>query len=392
MAVKSKKKKAQNPLIFQGNRLMEAFAKSNDERDFYLDTQEGFILYADLDKSDEALDTLQEELKVNAERYLLIPKMTFYETKKLMENFVHEKVYDVDTKEKLMEVIQGREPREHFLEFIYDHHTELEKWQQYYQERSRIRIIEWLRSHELIFVFEEDLDLTKGVVEKLKSHLFDSQVSKEVSAARKVLEARSKVYYSNEALNPRPKRGRPPKQQAKVEVEPQITCDVYTTVPTSVQTFLFAPEAQPGSRVSFSAKYDTEEEFLASMRGHTRTAQDAQIDSLNQKLEVLRRLSQGGFESEALAAESAPKKKVNSRRVLAPKPVEEDEDIFDLVEFSSLPKLAPETTKPKASSPKKKPAAKAEPAPEKPVVKKKPAAKRPVAKKAAPKKPAAKKR
>ena len=63
-----------------------------------------------------------------------------------MEGFVNEKVYDIDTKEKLLDIIQSKEARENFLEFIYDHLTELEKWQQYYHERSRIRIIEWLRS------------------------------------------------------------------------------------------------------------------------------------------------------------------------------------------------------------------------------------------------------
>ena len=81
--------------------------------------------------------------------------MTFYEVKKFMEGFVNEKVYDIDTKEKLIDIIGSKEARENFLEFIYDNLAELEKWQQYYQERSRIRIIEWLRSEEIVFVFEE---------------------------------------------------------------------------------------------------------------------------------------------------------------------------------------------------------------------------------------------
>ena len=33
----------QNPLILQFHRLMDAFAKSDDERDFYLDKIEGFF-------------------------------------------------------------------------------------------------------------------------------------------------------------------------------------------------------------------------------------------------------------------------------------------------------------------------------------------------------------
>ncbi len=71
-------------------------------------------------------------------------------------------------KKKLLDIIQSKEAREHFLEFLYDHHTELDKWHQYYQERSRIRIIEWLRKNEFNFVFEEDLDLNKSTLENFK--------------------------------------------------------------------------------------------------------------------------------------------------------------------------------------------------------------------------------
>src|SRR5882724_905034 len=174
---------AQNPLLLRYHRLMDAFAKSDDERDFYLDKIEGFIVFVDLDKGIKELEDLTEEVSANIVRYCLIPKMTFYETKKFMEGFVNEKVYDIDTKEKLLDIIQSKEARENFLEFIYDHLTELEKWQQYYHERSRIRIIEWLRSQNIQFVFEEDLDLNKHLMEKLKRHLFDVKVSKDVAAA-----------------------------------------------------------------------------------------------------------------------------------------------------------------------------------------------------------------
>lgn len=282
---------AQNPLLLRFHRIMDAFAKSDDERDFYLDKVEGFIVFADLDKGQKELEELEQELMTNAERYCLLPKMTFYETKKFMEGFVNEKVYDIDTKEKLLDVIQSKEARENFLEFIYDHLTELEKWQQYYVERSRIRIIEWLRTQNIQFVFEEDLDVNKNMMEKLKRHLFDAKVPKEIATVREALSAKAKTYYSNEALNPRPKRGRPPKQVAKVEIEPQVTVDMYTTVPAPCRLFLYLPEITSAASVTFSAKFDTEAQLLASLRGSTRVKIDTKLQALSERLESLRTLS-----------------------------------------------------------------------------------------------------
>ncbi len=280
-----------NPLILRYHRLMDAFAKSDDERDFYLDKVEGFLLYVDLDKGIEEIEALEKEIMENSERFALLPKMTFYEVKKFMEGFVHEKVYDIDTKEKLLDLISAKEARENFLEFIYDHLAELEKWQLYYQERSRIRIIEWLRQYNIQFVFEEDLELTKNVVEKVKRSLFEPKVPKDVAQAREVLAAKAKTYYSNEALNPRPKRGRPPKQVAKVELEPQMTVDIYTQVPQACRLFLYIPDIATAASVTFSSKFETEEHLLASLRGSPRLKVDERLEALSQRLESLRHLS-----------------------------------------------------------------------------------------------------
>lgn len=289
--MKSSHPSAKNPLILRYHRLMDAFAKSDDERDFYLDRVEGFLLYADLDKGIEELEALDKEIQSNRDRYHLIPKMTFYEVKKFMEGFVHEKVYDIDTKEKLLDIISAKEPREHFLEFIYDHLSELEKWQQYYQERSRIRIIEWLRQFNVQFVFEEDMDLNKNLLEKVKRSLFETKVPKDIAGARDAILMKSKTYYSNEALNPRPKRGRPPKQVIKVEQEPQVTVDIYTQVPNACRQFLYIPDIASAASVTFSAKFETEEHLLSSLRGSPRHYVDERLAALSERLESLRHLS-----------------------------------------------------------------------------------------------------
>lgn len=289
MAAKPKQE-AQQPLILRAHRLMEAFAKSDDERDFYLDRLEGFIIYIDLDKAQEEIEALEEELATHPDRFCSIPKLTFYEAKKFMEGFVNEKVYDIDTKEKLLDIIQAKEARSNFLEFIYDHHSEFEKWQQYYQERSRVRIIEWLRQHHFHFVFEEDLEFSRSALEKLKQSLFDSKVGKDIQAARKLLITKAKSYYSNEALNPRPKRGRPPKQAAKLEIEPQITSDIYLTVPSTALPFLFTPDISSASSVTFSADFDNQH-ALASRAQKTISDSDATLANLQKKLASLREIS-----------------------------------------------------------------------------------------------------
>jgi hypothetical protein len=282
---------AKTPLILRYHRLMDAFAKADDERDFYLDRVEGFLLYVDLDKGLEEIGALEKEFEQSGDRFALVPKMTFYEVKKFMEGFVHEKIYDIDTKEKLLDIISAKEPRENFLEFIYDHLAELEKWQQYYQERSRIRIIEWLRILNIQFVFEEDLDVNRVVLEKVKRSLFEAKVPKDIQTARDQIIAKSKTYYSNEALNPRPKRGRPPKQVVKVEMEPQMTVDIYTQVPVSCRPFLYIPDIASASSVTFSARFEREEHLLASLRGSNQIKVDAKLEALSQRLESLRHLS-----------------------------------------------------------------------------------------------------
>jgi hypothetical protein len=332
MAIKSKSE-AQNPLMLRCLRLMDAFAKSNDERDFYLDRMEGFILYVDLDKSESEIRELEKELEKHRDRYVLIPKLTFYETKKIMEGFVNEKVYDIDTKEKLLDIIQSKEARENFLEFIYDHHSEYEKWQQFYQERSRIRIIEWLRQNNFYFVFEEDLELSRKLIEGLKRQLFQTKVSKDIANARKTLITKAKTYYSSEALNPRPKRGRPPKQIVKAEIEPQITSDIYTTVPSSAMPFLYTPEITTLSAITFSAKFENEEDLIANRKHGSRNDGEITIESFNAKLASLRSLSNKWLpqpEEPAKATKHTPKPRYDEDEE-----EEEDEDDDDILDFDT---------------------------------------------------------
>ena len=125
----------------------------------------------------------------------------------------------------------------------------------------------------------------------MKRSTFEAKVPEDVATAREALAAKARTYYSNEALNPRPKRGRPPKQVAKVELEPQMTVDIYTQVPTACRLFLYIPDITSASSVTFSAKFETEEHLLASLRGSPRLKVDEKLEALSQRLESLRHLS-----------------------------------------------------------------------------------------------------
>ena len=76
-----------------------------------------------------------------------------------------------------------------------------------------------------------------------------------------------------------------------MEIEPQLTMDMYTTVPAPVRLFLYLPEVNSPAAVTFSARYDTEADLLASLRGSSRIKVDAKLEALSQRLESLRHLS-----------------------------------------------------------------------------------------------------
>ncbi|NGX37343.1 MAG: hypothetical protein K1000chlam2_00497 [Chlamydiae bacterium] len=182
-------------------------------------------------------------------------------------------------------------------------------------------------------------------MEKLKKHLFDTKVPRDVSTARESLEVKAKTYYSNEALNPRPKRGRPPKQVAKVELEPQMTIDIYTTVSPAARHFLYVPEITSSSEVTFSARYDSEAELLASLRGSSRVKVDERLQALSERLESLRHISSRLSDLKELGPEAEEKVIRADVRAGEPEKKEEKKGIMDVVK-GFLPKKR-EKPKPK---------------------------------------------
>jgi hypothetical protein len=61
-------------------------------------------------------------------------------------------------------------------------------------------------------------------------------------------------------------------------------------LPREVDPFVFTPEINSISKVTFSSKFDTEEELLANIKNQS-LSEDPRLGSLNEKLAELRSLS-----------------------------------------------------------------------------------------------------
>jgi len=85
-------------------------------------------------------------------------------------------------------------------------------------------------------------------------------------------------------------------------MEPQYTLDIYKTVPILARPYLFMPDFTSTS-VTFSAKFDTEAQLIASLRGSSRVKIDSKLEALSQRLESLRHLSDRLKASEGLGIE-----------------------------------------------------------------------------------------
>ena len=81
---------------------------------------------------------------------------------------------------------------------------------------------------------------------------------------------------------------------------------MYTTVPSGIRHFLFMPDYSSTS-VTFSAKFDTEAQLIASLRGSSRVKIDTKLEALSQRLETLRHLSNRLRDSEGLGIEDEEK-------------------------------------------------------------------------------------
>jgi hypothetical protein len=78
---------------------------------------------------------------------------------------------------------------------------------------------------------------------------------------------------------------------AKVETETEVSHDIYTTVPQALRRFLYLPDIVNASSITFSEKFDSEEEFLKHLRGTNRQFEEQKLELLAQRFASLQELS-----------------------------------------------------------------------------------------------------
>jgi hypothetical protein len=76
----------------------------------------------------------------------------------------------------------------------------------------------------------------------------------------------------------------------KQEFEPQISKDIYTTVPLSARPFLFTPDITSASEVTFSARFEEGRALIAHSLAQEED-EDESEENLDKKLNQLRSLS-----------------------------------------------------------------------------------------------------
>lgn len=239
--------KIYQPIFLKAKRCVDVLIRSNEDNDFYLDIYTGAILYYDLNSDQESLDHLMKFIESHPNRFFMIPKKTEYEKRKIIEEFVHDKVSDIESSEKILQELDTLGYEDRFIEVLKDCPLEYDKWISFYSETTRIFFVKWINNiikennYDISFVLEEDLsqEFSREDVVELKENFEVASPSSRIISLRKKLSAFSKIYQQKEIMRPKPKRGRPPKKSANKQIEILDTPDIYIMYDHIVRQFVY---------------------------------------------------------------------------------------------------------------------------------------------------------
>jgi hypothetical protein len=141
------------PLDVDLDELCQAMEDGSYERDYYLDLDNGEILFLSEYTDDEETAKLKDEIEGNPDRYELIPKADSDEGYKDMLDFMAT-VTDEHLAELLEVAINGRGAFRRFKDVLTRYPKEQGRWFRFRDERSLERALEWLEEIGVTLVEE----------------------------------------------------------------------------------------------------------------------------------------------------------------------------------------------------------------------------------------------
>lgn len=241
------KLKLYQPIIIKAKRFVDVLIRSNEEQDFYLDLFTGAFILIDLHADEDEMNKILSFVQSDLNRFFLVPKQTEYEKRKIIEDFVHDKVNDIEFSEKILQEIDSLGYEDKFIEIMLEYPNEYDKWILFYSEHMRIVAIEWVNSvisqseYDIMYVLEEDLTGFADFedVVSLKESFDVEQPNSKITKLRKEIIDLASIYKQEEIMKPKPKRGRPPKNQQNKTEQVIDTGDFYIMYDPIIRQFIY---------------------------------------------------------------------------------------------------------------------------------------------------------
>jgi len=125
------------------DQLCEAMEDSSYEHDYYLDVDNGEILFLSEYMDDEETRKLRDQIEENVDRYELIPKAESRKGYEDMVDFIAT-VTDEHLAELLEVAVNGKGAFRRFKDVLLNYAEERERWFRFKEDRTLERALEWL--------------------------------------------------------------------------------------------------------------------------------------------------------------------------------------------------------------------------------------------------------
>ena len=123
--------------------LCSAMESSSYEHEYYLDLDNGEILFLSEYMDDEETRKLQDQIEEDFDRYERIPKAESHEGYEDMVDFIAT-VKDEHLAELLEVALDGKGAFRRFKDVLLNYPEERERWFQFKDDRTEERVLEWL--------------------------------------------------------------------------------------------------------------------------------------------------------------------------------------------------------------------------------------------------------